>query len=287
MDDSRFFIVGANGQLGTALRQQYPNAQFADVGELDITNEKSVADFDWSEIDAIFNAAAFTNVDGAESAEGRVAAWKVNATAVANLAAACRAHDMMLVHVSTDYVFDGTKDNHSEYEDFSPLSVYGQSKAAGDIAVSSLPRHYILRTSWVIGKGNNFVRTMKSLAERGVKPSVVNDQIGRLTFTDDLAAAMKHLVDAGAEFGVYNLSNDGEPASWAEIAKKVYELAGHDESEVTGVSTDDYYAGKTGISPRPLNSTLNLSKIKATGFAPREWETALAEYWQELKKEEQ
>lgn len=279
MDDSRFFIVGANGQLGTALRQQYPNAQFADVGELDITNEKSVADFDWSEIDAIFNAAAFTNVDGAESAEGRVAAWKVNATAVANLAAACRAHDMMLVHVSTDYVFDGTKDNHSEDENFSPLSVYGQSKAAGDIAVSSLPRHYILRTSWVIGKGNNFVKTMKSLADKGVKPSVVCDQIGRLTFTDDLAGAMKHLVDTKAAFGTYNLSNDGYPASWADIAKRVFELAGKSADDVTPVTTEEYYQGKEGIAPRPLKSALDLSKIKQTGFTPRNWQQALEEYF--------
>src|SRR5690349_18932680 len=106
MNDSEIFIVGANGQLGTALRQKYPNAQFADINELDITNKKSVEAFDWSGIKILLNAAAYTNVDGAESSEGRAIAWSVNADAVANLVAVAAHYDMTLVHVSTDYVFD-------------------------------------------------------------------------------------------------------------------------------------------------------------------------------------
>jgi dTDP-4-dehydrorhamnose reductase len=156
--------------------------------------------------------------------------------------------------------------------------VYAQSKAAGDLVVSTTPRHYLVRTSWVIGDGNNFVRTMASLAEKGVKPSVVDDQIGRLTFTQDLAAGIKHLVDTHAEFGTYNLSNDGDPASWADIAKEVYQLVGKSADDVTPVTTTGYYAGKEGIAPRPLQSTLDLAKIKATGFVPREWRQALHEY---------
>jgi dTDP-4-dehydrorhamnose 3,5-epimerase/reductase len=166
MDDSKFFIIGANGQLGTALRKQYPNAKFADQAELDLTNRQSVESFDWSEVSIVLNAAAFTNVDGAETPEGRVAAWKVNASAVANLTRVCRAHDMTLVHISSDYVFDGTKEPHSENEDFSPLSVYGASKAAGDLLVEQLEKFYLLRTTWVIGEGKNFVRTMLGLAEK-------------------------------------------------------------------------------------------------------------------------
>jgi len=194
MNDSEVFIVGANGQLGTALRQLYPGSKSADIDQLDITDAQSVASFDWSGIKVLINAAAYTNVDGAETPEGRVAAWKVNATAVGNLVRSAIANDLTIVHVSSDYVFDGTKSPHLETEDFSPQGVYAQTKAAGDIVVSLAPKHYLIRTSWVIGEGKNFVLTMKSLAEKGVKPSVVNDQIGRLTFTSDLADAIKNLL---------------------------------------------------------------------------------------------
>jgi dTDP-4-dehydrorhamnose reductase len=281
VNDSQVFIVGANGQLGTALRALYPGARTADVGELDITNDASVANFNWQGITLLINAAAYTNVDGAETAEGRVAAWKVNATAVANLVAAATTHDITLVHISSDYVFDGTKNPHTETEDLSPLGVYAQTKAAGDIAIGLASKHYLVRTSWVIGEGKNFVLTMKDLAEKGVKPAVVNDQIGRLTFTTDLAQGIKHLVDTKAPFGTYNLTNEGDSVSWADIAGLVYELTGHDNADVTGVTTVQYYEGKEGIAPRPLQSTLSLDKIKATGFEPRDWRQALTEY---LKK---
>ncbi len=276
------FIVGANGQLGTALRALYPEARSADIAELDITNAESVNNYDWSGITTILNAAAYTNVDGAETNEGRRAAWAVNGSAVANLARVSLAHDITLVHVSSDYVFDGTREIHDEVEGFAPLGVYAQTKAASDLVVSVLPRHYIVRTSWVIGQGKNFVLTMKDLADRDIKPSVVNDQVGRLTFTQDLAAGIKHLLETKAAYGTYDLSNEGEPASWADIAKKVYVLAGHSSDDVTGITTAEYYKGKEGISPRPLNSTLDLEKIKATGFTPRDWQEALDEYFAQL-----
>jgi dTDP-4-dehydrorhamnose reductase len=277
MDDSKFFIVGANGQLGTALKSQYPNAQSADIDELDITNQESVKNFDWSDITHILNAAAYTNVDGAETAEGRVAAWKVNADAVANLAAVTAQHDAVLVHISTDYVFDGTKVPHKEDEPFSPLSVYGASKAAGDIAVSLAPKHYILRTSWVIGEGNNFVRTMLGVAHKGINPTVVADQIGRLTFTSELVRAINHLLTSGAEGGTYNVTNGGKSASWADITRKIYKLAGL-ENTVIDTTTTEYYVGKENIAPRPLQSELDLSKLAATGFASVDWETDLRKY---------
>src|SRR5689334_16648987 len=113
MQDSEIFIVGAKGQLGLALQSQYPGAKNADIDELDITDQQSVENFDWSGIRVILNAAAFTNVDGAETAEGRIAAWKVNADAVANLAAVAAQKDIVLVHISTDYVFDGTQNPHT------------------------------------------------------------------------------------------------------------------------------------------------------------------------------
>lgn len=277
MNDSEIFIVGARGQLGLALQAQYPGAQSADIDGMDITNAESVASFDWSGIKVILNAAAYTNVDGAETAEGRVAAWNVNASAVANLTRVATQHDMTIVHVSTDYVFDGTKVPHTETELFSPISVYGETKAAGDIAVGLAPKHYILRTSWVIGDGKNFVRTMLDLGGRGINPSVVSDQIGRLTFTSELVRAIDHLLSRTAPYGTYNVSNAGEPASWADITRTIFQDAGL-ANTVTDVTTAAYYEGKEGIAPRPLQSTLDLSKLEATGFVATNWTEALKTY---------
>lgn len=275
------FIVGANGQLGTALRAQYPKARFADINQLDITDQQSVEAFDWSNIDVILNAAAFTNVDGAESEEGRVAAWKVNATAVGYLASVARKHDMQLVHISSDYVFDGSVAVHTEDEPLSPLSVYGASKAAGDLLVSQLPKHYILRTTWVIGEGKNFVRTMLEVGKKGINPTVVSDQIGRLTFTSELVRAIDHLLSKQAAAGTYNVSNSGKVVSWADITREIFKQAGFNLT-VTDTTTAEYFAGKPGIAPRPLNSELNLDKIEATGFTSHDWHDDLQDY---IKKE--
>lgn len=271
-------ITGANGQLGRALRLEFPDAEFVDQSTFDITNPGSWDTYRWKDYATIINAAAYTAVDQAETAEGRVEAWRVNATAVKNLARVAIENNITLVHVSSDYVFDGSKANHDEDEPFSPLNIYGQSKAAGDNAAETVPQHYIARTTWVVGEGKNFIEVMKSLAEKGIKPSVVNDQIGRLTFTQDLARGIKHLLDVRAPYGTYNITNDGEPTSWAAVAKKTYELTGHNPDDVTGVTTEKYYEGKSDIAPRPLQSTLNIDKIRSTGFAPRRWDEALQEY---------
>lgn len=281
MDETSIFIVGAKGQLGLALQAKYPNAQSADIDELDITDEQSVQSFDWSKIRIILNAAAYTNVDRAESAEGRVSAWNVNAVAPSYLAAVAQEHDITLVHISTDYVFDGTKDNHTEQELFSPLSVYGASKAAGDIAVAMSPKHYIVRTSWVIGDGKNFVRTMLEVGKKGINPSVVADQIGRLTFTAELVRAIDHMLTNNLPAGTYNVSNGGEPASWADVTREIYKLASLD-NQVTDTTTAEYFKDKPEAAMRPLNSTLDLAKIQATDFAPTDWREDLSRY---IKKE--
>ena len=278
MDSSNIFIVGANGQLGRALRRQYPEAQFADIDEMDITDRRSVESFDWSGISIVLNAAAFTNVDGAETPEGRVAAWKVNASAVANLTRVCRSHNMTLVHISSDYVFDGTKEPHSENEDFSPLSVYGASKAAGDLLVEQLDKFYLLRTTWVIGEGKNFVRTMLGLAEKNISPTVVHDQIGRLTFTRELVRIIDHLLSTQAPFGTYNATNDGPLESWADITRRIFALAGRNDLTVTNTTTAEYFAGKDGIAPRPLGSNMSLDKLHSTGFTSRDWIYDLKDY---------
>lgn len=280
MPGKKTLVLGADGQLGKALRELYDgdsSVEFAGRSGFDLNDEASYAAVNWKNYSTIINAAAYTAVDAAETPEGRTAAWALNVTAVARLARVAVEHDLTLVHVSSDYVFDGNEPEHSEDEAVSPLGVYGQTKAAGDAAVSIVPRHYIIRTSWVIGEGNNFVRTMASLAARGIAPSVVNDQFGRLSFTQDIAAGIRHLLQAGADYGVYNLSNDGDPQSWAEIAADVYEIVGASRDAVTGVSTDVYFMGKPA-APRPLNSVLDLSKIHATGYFPAKSSERLQEY---------
>jgi dTDP-4-dehydrorhamnose 3,5-epimerase/reductase len=281
MDTSQIFIVGAKGQLGIALQAQYPNARSADIDELDITDKKSVETYDWSNIKVILNAAAFTNVDGAETPDGRITAWKVNATAVGYLVDVARQNNIILVHISTDYVFDGTQTPHTEEESFSPLSVYGASKAAGDLLVSSLEKHYILRTSWVIGEGKNFVRTMLGLGHKNIAPTVVADQFGRLTFTSELVRAIDHVLSHQSPFGTYNLSNDGPTVSWADITRAIFKEVGFD-LKVSDATTAEYFAGKEGIAPRPLNSILDLSKIQEAGFKSKDWQNDLHDY---LKKE--
>jgi len=275
MNEQEIFITGAKGQLGIALQAKYPNAR---TDPLDISEKDSVENFDWSGIKILINAAAYTNVDGAETPEGRHAAWSVNADAVANLVAVAAQHDMILVHLSTDYVFDGTLDNHKEDEGFAPLSVYGSTKAAGDIIVSLAPKFYIIRTSWVIGEGKNFVRTMMDLAGRGISPTVVNDQIGRLTFTSTLVNAIEHLSTKQCSYGTYNVTNAGKSVSWADITRETFKLLKRDDLKVTDTSTEEYFRGKDGIAPRPLLSSLDLAKIQSTGLEISDWKEDLKTY---------
>ena len=166
---------------------------------------------------------------------------------------------------------------HDENEAFAPLSVYGASKAAGDLLVSQVDKHYILRTSWVIGEGNNFVRTMMGLGAKGVAPTVVHDQVGRLTFTSELVRAIDHLLTTEAPFGTYNVSNSGEPASWADVTRQIFKDAGYGLL-VTNTTTQEYYEGKDSVAPRPLSSTLKLDKIQATGFKSVDWKEDLRKY---------
>ncbi len=278
MDDSKFLIIGANGQLGKALQAHYPNAQAVDYTELDITNCEAVNAYDWSGITHILNAAAYTNVDGAETPDGRKACWSVNAVGVANLTRIANQHSITIVHISSEYVFDGSNKVHTEDEVFTPLSVYGATKAAGDISVSLADKHYILRISWLIGEGKNFVRTMMNLAERDICPTVVSDQIGRLTFTSELVRAIDHLLSTDQPFGTYNLSNEGESASWADITREIFKNLGRDDLTVTDTTTAEYFASRENIAPRPLQSTLNLSKIQSTGFTSTDWRKDLIKY---------
>ncbi|MEE0446121.1 MAG: sugar nucleotide-binding protein [Collinsella sp.] len=301
MAPKRTLVTGCNGQLGHAVRTLAEERgvakdfDFCDIDTFDMSDPDAYTQYDWSLYGTVINCGAYTAVDNAETPEGRATAWKANATGPALLARTCAGHGITLVHVSSDYVFDGTAEVHTEDEPFSPLSVYGQTKAAGDIAVSGCPRHYIMRSSWVIGEGHNFVKTMKALSDRvadledGLEQvTVVDDQLGRLTFTRDMAAAIFHVLgyregdlepSAPAAYGTYDCTGSGRVVSWAEIARKVFDLANGNGDAVQPVSTVEYYASAQGpIAKRPDHSALDLSRLEATGFHMPDWELSLRGY---------
>jgi dTDP-4-dehydrorhamnose reductase len=278
MNDAEILIVGGYGQLGLALQAKYPDAKAVDRDTFDMTDWNVVSNYDWSKVKTIINAAAYTNVDGAETEEGRPLAWKINATGPGYLSKVATEHGITLVHISSDYVFDGTRENHTETEDVAPLGVYAQAKAAGDIAVSTTPKHYILRIQALMGEGHNFVRIMEGLAEKNISPTVVSDQITRLTFTPTLVDCIDHLLRTQAAYGIYNLTNDGEPASWADITRLIFKEIGRDDLTVTDTSTEEYFKSKPHVAPRPLKSWFDLTEIKAAGFTPTDWRSELHKY---------
>ncbi|MBO9523181.1 MAG: bifunctional dTDP-4-dehydrorhamnose 3,5-epimerase family protein/NAD(P)-dependent oxidoreductase [Nocardioidaceae bacterium] len=268
----RTLVLGGDGQLGRALARSFPDADVAGRDRLDISSAPAVAAWPWQDYDIVLNAAAYTQVDQAETRAGLAEAWATNAAGVAALARAAREHRLTFVHYSTDYVFDGRAAAHAEDEPVVPLNVYGQSKAAGELAATSVPHHYLLRTSWCVGAGDNFVRTMAALAARGARPAVVTDQVGRLTFSSTLADATRHLLTAAAPWGTYHVSNAGTPMSWFDLAREVFALCGRSPEDVRPTTTAAYAAGRLGarqpFAVRPASSVLALDKLVRTGFQP-------------------
>ncbi len=268
-------VLGAGGQVGRALARRFPGAVALDRSALDLADPAAVAAHDWTGVDVVLNAAAWTAVDAAEDPANRAAVQAVNVDGVGALADAARASGFLLVHFSTEYVFDGDHPGPiPEDAPVRPLSVYGRSKADGDRLVTALDRHLLVRTTWVWGEGRNFVHTMAGLADRGVCPSVVDDQVGRPTAADDLAAAVAHLVQRGAR-GTYNATGGGEPASWADVAVVVFAARGRDPGDVRRVSTAEYTGDRPGLAPRPRNSVLDLTRLEATGFRSPDWRASL------------
>ena len=299
MTPKRTLVTGCNGQLGRAVRALAEERglaewfDYCDIDTFDLSDPAAYQGIDWSQYGPVVNCGAYTAVDKAETPEGRVTCWKANATGPALMARVCAEHGITLVHVSSDYVFDGTRKLHPEDEPFAPMGVYGQSKAAGDLAVGGCPKHYIARSSWVIGDGRNFVKTMMGLSDRvaaGEIPqvTVVDDQVGRLSFTRDMAEGIFWLLgyregdvepSSPAPYGTYNLTGSGEPKSWAQVAKRVFELANGNADKVVPVTTAEYYASVEGpISPRPEHSAMDLSKVQSIGFNPPDWEQELDGY---------
>ncbi len=274
----RTLIIG-RGQLGHALARLLPEAATVRHPEFDLGSWESVKTFDWEGIGTVINAAAFTLVDAAETVEGSVRAWRTNAQGVAHLAAIARERDLLLVHVSSDYVFDGEKtEPYREDDPVNPQGVYGRSKAGGDLAATGVSRHYVLRTSWVYYHGGqNFVNTMLRLGRERGELEVVGDQVGRPTHAGDLAAAIVELLERAAPFGIYNCTNSGEAISWADLARAVMETAGL-SCRITPVTTRHFAQNRDPFAPRPAHSGLDLAKLERLGIRPRHWREALTAY---------
>ena len=292
MAPKRTLVTGCAGQLGRAIRAFAdarglgPTFDYHDIDGFDFSDPAAYDGIDWDLYGTVINCGAYTAVDRAETTEGRISCWKANAVGPALLARACAEYGITLVHISSDYVFDGVRASHDELEPLSPLSVYGQAKAAGDLAVAGCPSHYIVRSSWVIGDGRNFVRSMAALSDRVADAgdeldhvTVVDDQNGRLTFTDQMAEGIFYLLQEHAPYGTYDLTGSGHTKSWYEIASEVFELRNANSPAVIPVSTAEYYGSFEGpIALRPRHSTLSLDKVRSVGFIPRDWEDELKEY---------
>lgn len=283
---ANILVTGANGQLGSELRKVGFSALdevfYTDVAELDITSYESVYKYvEEREIDTIINCAAYTAVDKAED-EPELAA-KINTEAVANLAKVANKQDCLLIHVSTDYVFDGTGEKpYSEKDKPCPVSVYGRTKLAGEEAIQkSGCLHIIIRTAWLYSTfGNNFVKTILRLAGERPELSVVADQVGSPTYAEDLARAIAHIMendDRGMYEGIYHFSDEGI-CSWHEFASEIVRLSGL-PCKVKPVTTEEYPT-KT---KRPAYSVLDKAKIKRTfGVNVPEWQESLKMCMKEL-----
>ena len=262
----KLLITGAYGQLGNEMRvalERYPHLEsiFTDVDTLDITDKNAVDAFvALHKPNVLINCAAYTAVDKAE--DDLALCYKINCDAVRNLGEVAQAHGMTVIHVSTDYVFDGT--GHIPYtEDMavSPTNVYGKSKLAGERELrKACPGAIIIRTSWLYsGFGNNFVKTMLKLGSERSQLKVIFDQIGTPTYAADLADSMLQIIDSGKFVpGIYHFSNEGV-CSWYDFTKMIFKLA-NVECEVLPIESKDY-AVRT---PRPHYSVLNKSKLKST-----------------------
>jgi dTDP-4-dehydrorhamnose reductase len=271
----KILVTGANGQLGREIARQGSGHELilTDVTKLDITDNAAVRDFFRTvKPQAVIHCAAYTNVDAAESdVDG---AFRVNVVGAQNIAAGCLESGARMVYVSTDYVFDGTKQEpYREFDPVRPQSVYGVTKEQGESIVRQiLGRHYILRTAWLYGDGNNFVRTMLRLAEQNPSLRVVDDQVGTPTSTVDLARAIFTVLQSDS-YGTYHATCQGQ-CSWYDFACEIFHQAGK-QVTVTPVTTAEF----PRPAKRPAHSVLDNYMLRMTvGDLMRPWQEALAEY---------
>lgn len=274
----KILITGANGMLAKAVIKQFKDNNeiiLTDVSELDITNEIKTSEFVKNvKPDYIINCAAYTAVDKAE--EDIEIAEKVNAIGPKNLAIAANNNNSILIHISTDYVFNGELDISKAYiesNEVAPVTVYGKTKAIGEKnIIENCDKYYIFRTAWLYGDGNNFVRTMVKLGKEKDEVNVVMDQHGSPTYTVDLASIINQVIDKKLPYGIYHSTNEGF-TTWYEFTKKIYEMANLN-CKVNPVTSEEF------IRPakRPKNSKLSKQKLIENDIVVPKYEDALKRY---------
>ena len=279
----RILLLGHKGMLGSDLLLKL-NLQHEVVGmdkeEIDIVSadecEKAIKE---TKPDILINAAAYTNVDGCETAKEEC--FAVNAEAVKNIAEVCRNKNIRIIHFSTDYVFDGTGTRpYKEDDRCNPINAYGESKLAGDRYLKSLADDYLLiRTSWLYGvKGKNFVQTILEKAKTTPMLSVVDDQVGSPTYTKDLAVAVDLLINQNLK-GIFHVTNRGS-CSWYQFAVKILQESGLDDVTVIPIKSDKL----PRPALRPAYSVLSMQKfIATTGKTMQPWQLALQDYLKSIK----
>lgn len=277
----KILVIGGNGQLGNCIRKIAPDFEldyefvFTDSQTLDVTNQDQVNSFFYdNKPDFCINASAFTAVDLAETEKDK--AFAVNAQGVANLAEASKQYKTVLIHISTDYVFDGETNLCYSEDDFTnPIGVYGQSKLRGEeLALEINPQTVVLRTSWLYSEFNkNFVKTMLHLFSQKDQLGIVSDQFGQPTNANDLAEAIMNIIESHRKtYGVFHFSNYPE-TTWFEFAKKIAEFS-KSEIKLNPLTTEQYPTP----AKRPKRSTMCLDKIEETyKIEPKHWENSLEE----------
>lgn len=278
----KIIVTGCNGQLGRAVNKEFAaNTEIefvnTDVGELDITNIDKVMELA-REVKpyAIINCAAHTGVDACETDVDN--AYRINAIGPRNLSIAASETGAKMIHISTDYVFDGRTDKpYIEFDRPNPQGMYGATKLAGEKMVKDFAEHYfILRTAWLYGEGKNFVKTMLRLSETNDTVRVVKDQVGSPTSTKELAGAISRLLFT-ENYGLFHATCEGN-GSWAEFAREIFRLAGK-STKVVGITTEEYNAP----APRPACSILENYMLKlTTDYMFADWHDAIEEYMKTL-----
>lgn len=277
----RILVTGARGQLGTDLMNELEKQGLEGVGvdidEMDITDAKACMDvICGANVDAVIHCAAYTAVDAAE--DNVELCRKINGEGTRNVALACKAADVKMMYISTDYVFDGKGTRPWEPDDHrDPLNVYGQTKYEGELAIEELlDRYFTVRIAWVFGvAGNNFIKTMLRLGRERGAVSVVDDQVGSPTYTYDLARLLVDMIQTD-HYGRYHATNEGM-CSWYEFAVEIFRQAGMDQVTVTPVSSTEFAAKAV----RPENSRMSKEKLSDNGFTRLpSWQDALSRFLQ-------
>ena len=302
----KVFVTGVNGQLGhdvvnelaargheaigSGRSEKYSGIQDGSAAcnvpyyQLDILDRTQVREviFDLQP-DAVIHCAAWTDVDGAEDEENKAKALDVNGNGTSNIVDACNYIHCKLMYISTDYVFNGqgTEPWEADCHDYDPMNVYGFGKLMGELVVKEcLEKFFVVRISWVFGRnGSNFIKTMLNVGKKYPELRVVNDQIGRPTYTLDLARLLADIIET-EKYGFYNATNEGDYISWYDFAREIFKQAGY-ATKVLPVTTEEYGVSKAA---RPFNSRLSTGKLIANGFTPLpEWQDALGRYLKEMQ----